>query len=495
VYIQNSGGVSLKTRNFFSSNLKKYVTLIFLLYPVLSISTIYAQDKPPRKELVWYQYEKCYHDLDEVKEDLEKGILVRPPEYFSDLDIINEAVGDIDPDNASYYWSAKPETLGLLLSVAREYKTRLKDKDAQIHISGLLRTLEYQDILSLYNNWADLGRSTHTNGATFDITIHPYYVKEVNKITTLEEILTEFHEKEEVFFIDESSNSCFHVCLNPDCREKYETFFYKVTGEYEISSYYNPESTIFSPLKDGGDLKKALENHQMVDLSKISSENLPIEISLPAGKKEMYSSLRPETTGLLFAISQGLKEQRGKDFLLPLSELMRTSEEQNKLLEKDVLLPSNSPFIYGAAFQIDASKLKDEEKNTVTDYLEKLSDMGDILFIKREDSKYDVILKPEVIPKYRLVYNENFPRKQTNVLGFKFELRYLYITLALIGGLLFGFIVLRFYRLRQIMKKMKRLKRKKKGRMKKKAISVEEISKLPEISALTKASGTSEVLE
>ena len=462
------------------------IFLISIIYPVFfTFSPSSAQDKPPRKELIWYECEKCYYNLDEVKEALDNGELLHPPEYFSDLEIINEAVGDIDPDNAEYYWAAKPETLGLLLHVAGEYKKRLKDKNAEIHISGLLRTLEYQDWLSQYNNWADLGRSTHTNGATFDITIHPYYVKDVNKINTLQEILNELHDKEDIFFIDESANSCFHVCINPLLREKYSLFFHRITRGYEISSYYTEGSTIFTSLKDEKNLKKSLKDGSLIDISSIPEDKLSLDLCLPENKHKEYYSLRPETAGLLIAISDEMQKSIGKNFKLSISELVRTSKDQENLIKEDVLTPENSPFLYGAAFQIDISKMKEKEIAKIKDYLENLSKAGDIVLVEREDKKYDIIMNPRVISKYRLVYNEKFPPAERKI-GFSFELRYLYIALALTGGLILGFIIFRFYRLRQIIKQVKKSRKRKKAREKKKkqTIHIEELNKMPEISDL-----------
>lgn len=449
--------------------------LVICLYSKV-ISICYASPdqggKPLRAELVWYQYLKCYKDLSDVKEGLAKGDLVHPPEFFKELNILNKGVGDIDPENASYYWSAKPGTLGLLLSITKEYRLRLKDRNARICVSGLLRTLEYQNILSQYNNWADLGRSTHTNGATFDITVHPLYMhNDIKKIDTLVSIFRELHKKGEVFFIDEASNSCLHVCLHPDYEKKYASIFYNICREYDLSSCYASNGTRFTSFKNNQALKDGLSSKNLISLKEMSKD-----FSLPANKPEEYLSLRPETTGLLMEVNEHLKSELGNNFVLPLSELVRTSEEQKKIVADDPLLPVDSPFIYGAAFQIDGSKLTEQEFSALKKELQQSAGENNIIFIERDGNKYDVSLKPSAIPKYNLLYQKSLSStKGLNLkryFSFKPDFKYLYITSGLLIFLLFAFISYRFYRLRMLISKLKKLRKKKKIRIKRKEMVI-----------------------
>ncbi|OQA18805.1 MAG: hypothetical protein BWY64_01249 [bacterium ADurb.Bin363] len=450
----------------------KYFSLFSFLTSFLLISLYlpcYA-DKPPRTELIWYQYAKSYKNLKDVKEDLKKGILVHPPKFFEELNIVNKGVGDIDPENASYYWSAKPGTLGLMLFVAREFKLRLKNPEAELPVSGLLRTLEYQNILSCYNNWADLGRSTHTNGATFDITVHPLFMhNDIKKIDTLVLILRELHKKGEVYFIDEASNSCLHVCLHPDYEEKYAEIYYNIAGEYELSSSYAHNRTRFKPFKEPDEIREAISKGTLLSLLKIR-EKLSANFCFPENYGEDYYSLRPETTALLMEITERLKKDLGKEFLLPLSELIRTYKEQKEIVKSDPSLPLDSPFVYGAAFQIDASKLCQTEISLLEKHLQELSSSNDIIFIKKRINKYDVAMKACAIPKYNIAYQKNIAslkEKSFNSISFRLELKYLYITIVMLLVSLTGLIIHRFYRLRQIIKRIKKMKRKKKVRIKK----------------------------
>lgn len=474
--------VSIKNQLKFNKRFEDFPFILFVSFLLLFLygkiaSICYASpdhggNKPPRAELIWYQYLKSYKDLSDVKEDLANGNLVHPPEFFEQLDILNKGVGDIDSKNASYYWSAKPGTLGLLLFVAKEYKLRLKNPDAQIPVSGLLRTLEYQNILSQYNNWADLGRSTHTNGATFDITVHPVYMNnDIKKIDTLVAILRELHKKGVVYFIDEASNSCLHACLHPDYEKKYASIFYNICREYDMSSCYASNATRFRSFKNIQALKDGISSKNLLPLTDMAKD-----LSLPANKPEEYLSLRPETTALLMELDRDLKAELGSDFVLTLSELVRTSDEQKKNVKSNPILPVDSPFIYGAAFQIDGSKLTGQEVASVKKELQKLSGEHNIIFIERDGNKYDVSLKPSAIPKYNLLYQKKLDSmKGLNLkkyFSFKPEFKYLYMTIGLIIFSLFAFVVYRFYRLRQLINKLRKHRKKKKIRIKRKEMVI-----------------------
>jgi len=473
--------VLIKDHFKFNKRFEDFPFILFITFIVICLyskvtSICYASpdggNKPPRAELIWYQYLKSYKDLSDVKEDLANGNLVHVPKFFEQLDIVNKGVGEIDSKNASYYWSAKPGTLGLLLFVAKEYKLRLKDRNAQICISGLLRTLEYQNILSQYNNWADLGRSTHTNGATFDITVHPVYMhNDIKKIDTLVAILRELHKKGEIYFIDEASNSCLHACLHPDYEKKYASIFYNICREYDMSSSYAANATRFCSFKNSNALKDGLSSRNLIPLAEMSKK-----FSLPVNKPEEYLSLRPETAGLLMELNENLKSELGKNFALTLSELVRTSEEQKKITADNPLLPADSPFMYGAAFQIDGSKLTEQEFSAVKKELQKSAGENNIIFIERDGNKYDVSLKPSAIPRYNLVYQKNLSSmKGLNLkryFSFKPEFKYLYITAGLIILMLFVFIAYRFYRLRQLIIKLRKHRKKKKIRIKRKEMVI-----------------------
>jgi hypothetical protein len=443
---------------------KKYIYYLFILVFFLSLNAdrlaLNAAEKPLRLELIWYKNKKCYKDLDEVKEDLKKGILIHPPDFFQRLNIINEGVGEIDSKNKEYYWASKPSTLGMMLEVAREYKISQKDPKAKLCISALLRTIEYQNILSQYNNWADLGRSTHTNGASFDITVHPMFMKDTDKIEALRAILKELHHKGEIFFIDEAGNSCFHVCLNPDREKKYEDRFNRIMKEYEFSSYYN--NTRFLPVKNPGELKELVDKGYLLQLNKFQEHYLPVKVNIPENKKSSCSVLRPETIGLLIEISKNLRTMIGKKFLLPITELMRTMAEEREKVRENPILPEGSFFAYGTAFQINGSILAEEELNVLKDYLQKLNDSGDIDFIE-EDGKYDVIIKPGVTVKYMGIYNDTLIASQRFAMIFNHK--YLYP-----GGLIFFFIITGLfyykyhYNLKELIKIAGKKKRKKKQR-------------------------------
>lgn len=478
--------VSIKNQLKFNKRFEDFPFILFISFLLLFLygkiaSICYASpdhggNKPPRAELIWYQYLKSYKDLSDVKEDLANGNLVHPPKFFEQLDILNKGVGDIDSKNASYYWSAKPGTLGLLLFVAKEYKLRLKNPDAQIPVSGLLRTLEYQNILSQYNNWADLGRSTHTNGATFDITVHPIYMhNDIKKIDTLVAILRELHKKGEIYFIDEASNSCLHACIHPDYEKKYALIFYNLLREYNMSSAYALNATRFSPFKNLQSLKDGLSSKNLLPLKKIDKD-LSVSFNLPANKSEEYLSLRPETVGLLMELNGNLKSELGREFVLPLSELVRTSEEQKKIAASNPLLPLDSPFIYGAAFQIDGSKLTDQELTSVKKELQKSAASNSIMFIERDGNKYDVSLKPSAIPRYNLLYQKNLSSLRglnpVKSFSFKPEFKYLYMTVGIIIFILFALVAYRFYRLRQLIKKLRKHRKKKKIRIRRKEMVV-----------------------
>jgi len=474
--------VLIKNHLKFNRRFEDFPFILFITFLVICLYTKVASicyaspdggNKPPRAELIWYQYLKSYKDLSDVKEDLSNGRLVHVPKFFEQLNIVNKGVGEIDSKNASYYWSAKPGTLGLLLFVAKEYKLRLHDRNAQICISGLLRTLEYQNILSQYNNWADLGRSTHTNGTTFDITVHPVYMhNDIKKIDTLVAILRELHKKGEIFFIDEASNSCLHACIHPDYEKKYASIFYNICREYEFSSSYGSHATRFSSFKNNQSLKDGLSSKNLISLTDMSKD-----FSLPANKTEEYFSLRPETAELLVEFNRDLKLELGRNFTLPLSELVRTSEEQKKISVENPLLPADSPFIYGAAFQIDGSKLADNERASVKKELQKSAGEGNIICIERDDNKYDVALKPSAIPKYNLLYQKNLSSGNTLInlkryFSFKLEFKYLYMTVGLLIFMLFAFIAYRFYRLKLLLNRLRKHRKKKKIRIKRKEMVI-----------------------
>lgn len=442
-----------------------FILFIFFIISYYTSLIACAQEKELRKELVWYLDEKCYQDLDDIKADIEAGELIKVPEFFKELEILNVAVGDMDPDNAEYYWAAKPETLGMMLTIAGEYKKKLKDRNAVINVSGLMRTLEYQNILSEYTYWADQGRSTHTNGSTIDITVHPHYVKDVNKIDTLYAILKDLHEKEEIFFIDESGNSCFHVCINPEYREKYKNIFYEVEREYKISSYYKKNSTRFSPFKNEKELEDGVNKGSLILTDEVPADKLKIKLKFADNKSNFHYALRPEIIALLSEVYERAKELLNEDFTIVLSETVRTSEEQEKSDKEDPLLPENSPFIYGAAFRIDTKELSKEQIKAINYTINKMEKEGKVIFLSGEDDKIDVIMRPEKIPEYRLAYNKNFENEEKS--SFKFDLTYLYITLALLGGFIVGFVLLNFSRFKMLIKAIRKTKRKKKTKLKK----------------------------
>ncbi|HPZ10032.1 MAG TPA: hypothetical protein PL110_18215, partial [Candidatus Eremiobacteraeota bacterium] len=152
------------------------------------------------------------------------------------------------------------------------------------------------------------------------------------------------------------------------------------------------------------------------------------------------------------------------------SELIRTYKEQKEIVKSDPSLPLDSPFVYGAAFQIDASKLCQTEISLLEKHLQELSSSNDIIFIKKRINKYDVAMKACAIPKYNIAYQKNIAslkEKSFNSISFRLELKYLYITIVMLLVSLTGLIIHRFYRLRQIIKRIKKMKRKKKVRIKK----------------------------
>ena len=445
------------------------ISLVFFWTVILNIpiTKTLSQEENLRKELVWYKDKKCYEDLKDIKNDIKNGNLIPVPAFFEKIGIENVAVGDIDPDNTEYYWAARKETLGMMLEILKEFKERTGKKEAKLHISGLLRSLEYQNKLFYYNTWADAGRSTHTNGAAVDITINGLFMKNAEEIETLRTILRELHEKEDVYFIDEVGNSCFHICINPDRKEKYGNSFSLLAKEYEISPSYTEENSRYCLLKNKKTVEDEVKKNLLIDISSIS-EKLPVKLSLPEGSKGQIL-LRPETAGLISEITDKLGNN-GKEIYLTISEGARTEEEQKKLIEENPLLPKSSPFLYGAAFQVDTSASEQANKKKLLEILKEMKESGDIIFTEKENKKIDIVMVPEVISKYRLAYNNKFISSKKPS-SFTLKSQYLYISgfilLSLIG-IIIVFLLFRAYKIKKFMKNLKRRKKKRLARKKEK---------------------------
>jgi|GEM_PF-1988243 len=273
-----------------------YAEAYWLLNYKLDIAQHLVERYKKRKEQCWYENFKTFHSLKDIKEAVQTGELVRVPDYLNEYGIINNAVGELDPKNKEWYWVAYPETVGLMYTVAYKYKKALNNPRAKLYISGLIRTEEYQKLLVHYNYFADNIRSTHTQGVTFDITVHPYY-STPQQLEVLRNILIEMEQLGEIDFIDEIDNSCFHVCINPHYAIYYYNQWNTIESLYkakEFLSAYSPIDTIqtLKLLERKGEVKRVTPNLFLrkggVELINILKKQIKaLILPLPVTKEEL----------------------------------------------------------------------------------------------------------------------------------------------------------------------------------------------------------------
>lgn len=131
------------------------------------------------------------------------------------LVLVNEGAGyEVMPLTHSHPYIT-PYSKIILKELGIAFQT-LTDKESFFTITSVTRTPEQQKSLRKRNRNATSGISSHSYGASFDISYIRINGKKRFSRTTqkkLEEILDEFQKADKIFYIKERKQSCYHVTV------------------------------------------------------------------------------------------------------------------------------------------------------------------------------------------------------------------------------------------------------------------------------------------
>ncbi|MEB2784784.1 DUF5715 family protein [Algoriphagus persicinus] len=131
------------------------------------------------------------------------------------LVLVNQGAGyEVMPLTHSHPYIT-PYSKIILEELGLAYQT-LSDTDSFFTLTSVTRTPEQQKSLRKRNRNATSGVSSHSYGASFDISYIRFNGKKRFSRTTqkkLEKILDEFQKADKIFYIKERKQSCYHVTV------------------------------------------------------------------------------------------------------------------------------------------------------------------------------------------------------------------------------------------------------------------------------------------
>jgi len=174
-------------------------------------------------EIVWYpRGTRTFSDVWEIKKAWDKGQVVKAPEYPKVFGYILDhgphGIGvKADPSVRQYFFGSRPETIGLLMTIAYMTRDTSGHWERSLTVTSLIRSEAYQERLGSTDH------SIHTVGRTLDISINSKKITAA-QLRALKFALERLKTMGDVTYAKEGSYA-FHVTLNPRSVAKYRDIY------------------------------------------------------------------------------------------------------------------------------------------------------------------------------------------------------------------------------------------------------------------------------
>jgi len=174
-------------------------------------------------EIVWYpRGTKTFSDVWEIKRAWEKGQIVKAPEYPEAFGFIldkgPEGIGvHADPSVQKYFFGSRPETVGLLMTIAYLVRDTSGQWDKYLSVTSLIRSEAYQRRL------VSTGHSIHAVGRTLDVSTSSEKITP-SQLRALKFALARLKVMGDITYAKEGTYA-YHVTLNPRSVAKYRDIY------------------------------------------------------------------------------------------------------------------------------------------------------------------------------------------------------------------------------------------------------------------------------